>query len=413
MIKRTILKDLKNHLNNKQITLITGPRQAGKTTLMLILKKGLDKKRAKTVFFNLDIEQDWQYFLSQQSLIDKIRLEIGQNKGYVFIDEIQRKKNAGLFLKGLYDLNLPYKLIVSGSGSLELKEKIHESLAGRKRIFKLNTLSFNEFVNFKTNYKYQNKLSDFFKLEKDKKQSLLKEYLNFGGYPKVVLETKLTEKQKEINEIYQAYVEKDITHLLQVKKTSSFSKLVQLMAWQIGKITNLSQISSSLGLSVKTGKEYLWYLEKTFIIKKVAPFFKNTKKEIIKSPVYYFTDLGLRNHSLGLLGNIQTPPDFSFLFQNFVFSLLTEKFDYQPIKINFWRTKDGAEVDFIINTGQQLTACEVKYQNLPQPKISRSLISFIKKYQPEKALVVNLSLDQKITIDKTKVEFIPFYKIKL
>jgi len=158
-IKRDLQKSLENHLLNKEITLIVGPRQAGKTFLMRIIQERLNKKGLKTLFMNLDIEADKKFFVSQNSLIEKIRLELGKNGGYVFIDEMQRKENAGLFLKGIFDSNLPYKLIVSGSGSLELKEKIHESLAGRKRVFELNTLNFNEFVNFKTEYRYKNKLS--------------------------------------------------------------------------------------------------------------------------------------------------------------------------------------------------------------------------------------------------------------
>ena len=135
MIKRSLLIELEKHLQNKEISLITGPRQAGKTTLMLMLKSSLEEKKEKTLLLNLDIEADRRFFNSQAELVRKIQLEIGNNKGYVFIDEMQRKENAGLFLKGLYDMNLPYKFIVSGSGSIELKEKIHESLTGRKRIF--------------------------------------------------------------------------------------------------------------------------------------------------------------------------------------------------------------------------------------------------------------------------------------
>ena len=151
MIKRKLHKDLKEHLSKKEISLIIGPRQAGKTTLMMMLKEYLTKKNEATLFFNLDIGNDIFYFQSQDKLLKKIKLELGSKRGFVFIDEIQRKENAGLFLKGLFDMDLPYKFIVSGSGSLELKEKIHESLAGRKRVFELNTLSFEEFVNYKTN----------------------------------------------------------------------------------------------------------------------------------------------------------------------------------------------------------------------------------------------------------------------
>src|SRR3990167_2573098 len=154
MIKRKIFDELKDHIDKKEITLIVGPRQAGKTTLMLLLKEHLEAQGKKTIFLNLDIESDKQFFTSQDQLLRKITLEIGGGEGYVFIDEIQRKEDAGLFLKGLYDMNLPYKFIVTGSGSLELKEKIHESLVGRKRFFTLDPVSFPEFLNYQTDYKF-------------------------------------------------------------------------------------------------------------------------------------------------------------------------------------------------------------------------------------------------------------------
>ena len=220
MIQRNLFNELKIHLGKKEISFIIGPRQAGKTTLILMLKEYLEKKGERTVFLNLDIESDKEYFSSQLDLIKKIRLELGEKRGYVFIDEIQRKENAGIFLKGIYDSNPPYKFIASGSGSVELKEKIHESLIGRKRLFELSTLTFEEFVNFRTNYKYKNKLQEYFAIEKKKAEQILDEYLSFGGYPRVVLEDLLVEKRKIINEIYQSYLEKDISYLLKIKKTS-------------------------------------------------------------------------------------------------------------------------------------------------------------------------------------------------
>ncbi len=108
------------------------------------------------------------FFSTQEKLLNKIRLELGTEKGFVFIDEIQRKENAGLFLKGIYDMGLPYKFIISGSGSIELKEKIHESLAGRKRLFELSTVTFMEFVDFRTDYHYSNRISEFFNIETPK-----------------------------------------------------------------------------------------------------------------------------------------------------------------------------------------------------------------------------------------------------
>ena len=408
MIKRYLFDEVKKHLDKKEISFIVGPRQSGKTTLMLWLKDYLERKGKKTLFLNLDIEMDKIHFTSQSALLRKIELEIGKDIGYVFIDEIQRKENAGVFLKGIYDIGTPYKFIVSVSGSVELKEKVHESLAGRKRIFELPTLTFEEFVNFRTDYRYEDKIVEFFSIEKETGYTLLDEYLNFGGYPRIVLEDKLSEKLKLINEIYQSYIERDISYLLRVHKTEAFGNLVKVLASQIGNMINYSELSSTLGLSFKTLKEYLWYLEKTFIIQKVTPYFRNIRKEITKSPIFYFYDLGLRNFALGNFGNLENK---SFLFQNFVFNILKEKIRDTPSKICFWRTKDKSEVDFVIDSGRYTIPVEVKYQKLKKPKITKSLRNFINRYSPEKVWVVNLEMDTIVELDRTRVYFTPFYKL--
>lgn len=407
MIKRSLLEPLKAHLNQKEITLIIGPRQSGKTTLMLLLKEYLTEKGENTLFLNLDIESDKKYFVTQTALIDKIKLELGEGNGFIFIDEIQRKENAGIFLKGIYDMNLPYKFIVSGSGSVELKEKVHESLAGRKLTFELDTLSFDEFVNYKTDGRYEGRLKDFFAVDSEKTRGYLNEYLSFGGYPRVVTAVSLEEKRAVISEIYHSYVEKDIFYLLKVEKEEAFSNLIKIIASQSGNLVNYSELSSTLGISQKTVKNYLWYLEKTFILEKSTPFFKNIRKEITKSPIYYFTDLGLRNYVLGIFGNELVVKE-GFLFQNFIFRQIEQSVRSTNASINYWRTKDGAEVDFVVEVDGKIIGIETKNKEMKEKEIQRSLRSFINKYQPEKVFLVNLSLNDKTEISKTKVFFVPY-----
>jgi len=411
MIKRNLFEDLKNHCAQKEISLLVGPRQAGKTTLMLMLRDYLVAQGSNTLFLSLDFDSDLPFFTSQRHLVNKIQLEIGKNKGYVFIDEIQRRDDAGLFLKGLYDLNLPYKFIVSGSGSIELKEKIHESLVGRKRIFELNTVSFKEFVNYKTGYRYEDSLGLFFELEKESTRQFLIEYLNFGGYPRLLLAEEQKEKIRIIDEIYRSYLERDISYLLRVEKTEAFSNLIKVLAAQIGRLVNYSELSSTLGIALQTIKKYLWYAEKTFIMQRITPFFRNTRKEITKSPVAYFYDVGLRNYALGLYGNLITPSETGFVFQNFIFNLMKEKVLFSPAEIHFWRTKDKAEVDFVITLGQRTLPVEVKFKELKKPEIGRSLRSFISRYQPEMAWVINTELKKKIKLEKTEISFLPFWDI--
>ena len=154
----------------------------GRTLLRLTIGE-LQSRGERAVFLSLDFEYDRPYFSPQQSLIKKLELEIGINKGFVFIDEIQKKENAGLFLKGIQDLDLTYKLIASGSGSVDLKARVKESMVGRKRVYELYPVSLTEFVNFKTDYQYENKPVDFFSVEGLRLDSILSEYLHFGGYP--------------------------------------------------------------------------------------------------------------------------------------------------------------------------------------------------------------------------------------
>lgn len=409
-IKRYILEDLIKHLDKKQISLIIGARQVGKTTLMTFLKDYLVSKNEKSIYLSLDSETDRKFFDSQTSLIEKIKLELGDKKGFVFIDEIQRKENAGLFLKGIYDMDLPYKFIVSGSGSVELKEKVHESLAGRKITFEVEPISFFEFFNFKTDYKYESNLEKYFSVEKDKSLRFLTEYLNFGGYPRVILAETLEEKKRELDEIFRSYIDKDIAMLLKVEKTEAFSSLIKILASQIGGIVNYTEIANTLGISLPTVRNYIDYLEKTYILRRIQPFFRNIRKEISKSPIVYFLDLGLRNYALGALGNLTRPDDFGFLFQNLFFNTLFSHFKFFNPKINFWRTTDKAEVDFVIDYIERVVPIEVKYKEFSTPTIQRSLRSFIEKYNPDKALIITKDFSSIISVNKTAVEFTPFWR---
>lgn len=411
MIERKIFSDLVKHLFQKEISIIIGPRQSGKTTLMEMLREHLDQKGERTLYLNLDIEWDRPHFESQAALLKKIELELGKRRGFVFIDEIQRKENAGLFLKGLFDLKLPYKFIVSGSGSLELKEKIHESLIGRKRLFELTTITFEEFINYKTDYKYKENLSGFFEIEKDRTQQLLMEYMNFGGYPRVVLESEQTEKIQIIDEIYRSILEKDIAYLLKVDKTEAFNALIKVLAGQIGNLINYSELSSTLSISYQTVKKYLWYSQKIFLLDLLSPYARNVRKEITRSPVAYFWDLGLRNYSLGLFGHLHSPSECGFIFENLVFLLLKKQIKLSSAKLHFWRTQDKAEVDFIIERGTRVTPIEVKFKSLKQEKIPRSLRSFLAKYEPSEAYIINLNFYKTVKIGKTTLIFLPFYEL--
>lgn len=411
MIKRAIFSSIEKHLVEPEMTILIGPRQVGKTYLMRLLQDYLKAKEEKTVFLNLDIDDHKQFFISQSAFINYIRLQVGETRAYIFIDEIQRKEDAGLFLKGIYDMNLPYKFIISGSGSLDLKAKIKESMAGRKQIFYISPISFEEFVNFKTEYRYEDKLQDFFAIETMKTQSLLEEYMKFGGYPRIVLSQTLEKKKNEMDEIYRSYIERDITDLLGVEKPDAFTNLLKIMASQIGSLVNITELSSAIGISNKTIQHYLWYLEETFVLKKVTPYYRNIRSEITKTPMYYFYDTGVRNYLLGLFGLLSIPPVLSgHLFENVIFNMLRLHTHFASTRIHFWRTTDNAEVDFVISTGLNSIPIEAKYTKLRSARTTRSFKSFLDKYKPKKAYIVHLGEKLEDTFNTTKISFLPFYE---
>lgn len=336
-------------------------------------------------------------------------MEFGDKSGYVCIDEIQQKENAGRFLKGLYDMELPYKFVVTGSGSLELKEKVGEALTGRKHLLLMDSVNFKEFADYKTDYKYSNKIESYFSLEEEKTQGLLNEYLIFGGYPAIVYSGDIQHKIDVMNEVFTSYISKDISYLLGVRSADKFIKMIKLLAVQSGGILNYAQLASDSGISVDTLKNYLWYAEQTFIISIVKPYFSNPKKELTKSPVVYFNDLGMLNYARGKFSKLDALN--GFVFQNFIFILLRAKYQTPISPVNHWRTKDKAEVDFVIHKPSTTIPVEVKFSHLKKKSISRSFRSYINRYKPEKAIVVNLSLDEQLVLNGTEIEFIPFWKL--
>ena len=414
LVKRSIFPEIIKHLDRKEITLIIGPRQVGKTTLLFQLKNYLLKKgcpESRIFIFNLDSIIESDLFDSQQKFINFLKERIGKGRLFVFVDEAQRVKNAGLFFKGIYDLNLPVKFVLTGSSALEIKAKIHESLTGRKRVFHLYPFDFSEYLSVwdKTLAKLvsQKEISSY---SREQIKEYLFRFINWGGYPKAALETNISEQRQILKEIFSSYVERDIIGFLKIKKYRAFVNLVSLLSSQIGQLVNISELSNSLKVEQRTLEKYLEVLEKTFVIKRIPPFFKNPRKEITKMPKIYFVDTGLRNFAIDTFQDFERRADKGQLLENFVFSEISKNTDK---RLYFWRTKEKAEVDFVLgNYTGILIPLEVKAATLKSPQISRSFRSFITRYHPPQAIIVNLGFRGKIQINKTEVVFIHPYEIQ-
>ena len=125
----------------------------------------------------------------------------------------------------------------------------------------------------------------------------------------------------------------------------------------------------------------------------------------------YFNDFGMRNFSIGQFGRYTMLSDMGFLFQNLVYHLLYEKIRPEGGTLHYWRTKDKAEVDFVIHKGDEVIPVEVKCRELKHKTMSRSLRGFLAKYNPKEAWVVNIKLMGEEKIGDTRVRFIPFFEL--
>lgn len=419
-IHRRAYFQLKSHLNRPEISLVLGPRQAGKTTLLNQLQQELHQQGRPNVWLNLDVVEDRQWFSSQHALLELVEKRVGQKtKAYVFIDEISRLDNAGLFLKGLYDLKSGHKFIVTGSGTLELKANIAEPLTGRKQVFYCFPLSFTEFAAFKLNLEAADfnresaQVTQELVVQPLRRQRLIAEYMNFGGYPAVVTTDTEDEKIRLLREVYSSYLEKDIQLLLKVEKPLVFENLVRILAHQVSNLVNRAELSVTLGVSQATIEKYLYLLEKTFVIETVRPFYRNARKELVKSPKVYFTDLGFMYLAQGVLPTWHRQPAGN-VFENACFLRLKELDWVKPPQ--FWRSKSGAEVDFVVVSPRTGGLIPVEVKSSAQAKLGKSLISFINTYQPQTGYIYFQSGTGKghaRVYGKTQISFTPYHYLLL
>ncbi|MBI2450954.1 MAG: ATP-binding protein [Parcubacteria group bacterium] len=388
----TIIRDItlkaRKYLEDPEILIFIGSRQAGKTTILKQLQSILEQENKKTYFLNLE-DPDYLILLNEspKNLFKIFPVDL-KKKNFIFIDEIQYLKNPSNFLKYFYDEYAgAIKIIASGSSAFYLDKKFKDSLAGRKKIFNVFTVSFREFLRFKEEEELSKK--DFEKLtlsEKEKIELYYREYIIYGGYPRVVL-APLSEKQDILRDIVYSYIKKDIFEA-HIRQEEIFYKLFKIFAVQVGSLVNASELANTLGVSKTAVDHYLYVMQKSFHIKLINPFYKNVRKELTKMPKVYFYDLGLRNFLVDNFSPYDTREDKGILLENAVFRQLLDKYDSNDIK--FWRTVQKNEIDFII---KEKEAIEVKAQPLQFKEKNYKI--FMENYKDFNFKIVSLSVKMK------------------
>ena len=342
MYKRKLYYKIKAKIEEKEIIVVTGMRRVGKTTL---LKMIFDEIKSGNKIF-LDIENPLNQKIFEEEDYDNIWANLKPlgidkvKKAYIFIDEVQLKPDITKVIKYLYD-HYDVKFFLTGSSSFYLKNLFPESLAGRKVIFELFPLDFEEFLVFKEYEKrfypeLEKKDSEKNKIEYEKMKKLYEEYLEFGGFPQVVLADGIEKKKEFLIDVFKSYFEKDVQILADFREIRAFRDLLLLLLKRIGSKLEITKLSSEIGVSRETIYSYLSFLEKTYFISLISPYTKSVDREISKTRKIYVCDNGIAKY-IGNCGD-------GSLLENSVFHNLRKYGD-----IRYYQKRTGAEIDFILD----------------------------------------------------------------
>ena len=354
-IKPEVLKSLEQE--GSLVIILYGPRQAGKTTLMREVLKG---KESNTLWANGDdIEVQSKFSLHS---LEHLKGLVG-NKKILAIDEAQKIDHIGLSLKLLVD-NLDIKILVSGSASFDLADKLGEPLTGRTRTFWVYPLSVAE-ISAHHNWE----------LNKD---TILNRVLRYGTFPKVFNLPDESGTENYLYDYINNYLYRDILTLGLVRKPKKVLDLLSLLALQIGGEVSVNELAGALSLNRQTVENYLEILEKLFVIFNLRGFSRNLRKEINKTSKYYFYDVGVRNAVIRNFNEFNVRDDLGQLWENLFImeKLKLSNNTSRPANFYFWRTYDQKEIDLIEERDGKLRAYEVKWQQ----KSSKVPEDFLKAY---------------------------------
>ena len=364
MIERKLQKVIKDRFFNGKAIVLIGARQVGKTTLLQELTNG-----ANDILW-LNGDELATRTLLQEVSVEKFRSLIGSKKIMV-VDEAQRIENIGLKMKLITDHLPEVQLILTGSSSFELANRVNEPLTGRKWEYTLFPLSFAEMA------EHTNAFDEI-------KHLPLR--LVYGYYPDVV--THPGDEKEVLKQITDSYLYKDILEWERVKKSDKLVKLLQSLAFQVGSEVSLTELGQQLDLDKNTVEKYIVLLEQAQVIFRLGSLNRNLRNELKTARKIYFYDNGVRNALINNFNDLALRDDTGALWENWMISELVKKrsYDRQFVNRYFWRTTQQQEIDYIEEADGHFTAYEFKWSPKKKAKISQT---FLKAYPNTEIMTVN------------------------
>lgn len=391
--EREIYKQLQKFMPLPQIIALTGLRRVGKTTLMFkivedAIRAGFNPK--DIIYFSFDEFRDVEIREVMKEYEEFMEKDFRKEKYLLLLDEIQKLNNWEDQLKRIYDtFRKNIKIIVSGSESLFIRRKSKETLAGRIFEFKVEPLSFKEFLQFK-----EVDLKPIGLYEKELAK-LLNEFALTLGFPELVgIKEKDVIKKYVKESIVEKVVYRDIQNLFKIKDISIIESLLNIFMEEPGQLIETSELAKELKISRQTISNYLTYLEEAFLIKKLYNFSRSRRKVERKLKKYYPTVI-----SVDLLfrdDDISKSKVFEWLIVN------QSKAEF------FWRDSYKNEVDIVMTNGEAMPI-EIKYGKIDL----KGLLAFMKKFNVNESYVISHNKEAKQKIDGRIISVIPAFKFLL
>ncbi|MBC7775998.1 MAG: ATP-binding protein [Phycisphaerae bacterium] len=336
MYPRSIEPSLLQRLNAFPVVGITGPRQAGKTTLAKSIVKQLGRK---TVYLDLELPSDLNHLHNAEFFLKE------NEENLVILDEVQRKPELFPLLRSLVDQHrVPGRFLILGSASPELLRQSSETLAGRISYLELTPFHVKELPD-----------GDF-------KKNWLR-----GGFPPALFATEEVMAFQWLQDFVITFIERDLPQFGLTAPSQTLRTLLQMLTGTHANLLNQSAIANSLDLTIPTIKRYLSYLENAYFIRFLQPWYANVGKRLVKTPKVYFRDSGVLHQLAGisnsnqLLGNQIAGASWEgYVLQQIIANLPSSILPY------FYRTKDGSEIDLVLVRGNKpVLAVEIKMSASP------------------------------------------------
>lgn len=366
MKKRLLYYELVKYLNHKNALLITGMRQVGKTTLM---RQIFEEVKEPKLWFDFDNPLDQKIFEDEDyKVIQKRLTDMGGKKGKlsVFIDEIQNFSEVTKVIKYLIDHH-GVKFYLTGSSSFYLKNLFPESLSGRKFLYELPPLNFQEYLYFRgavslkevQNSTLQDALRKNSIFTHKARIAEYDDFLTYGGFPEVVTTEDTDTKIMVLKNIFASFFEKDIKILSDYSDIRELRDMILLLVPRVGSMLEVTRLSSELSVDRVKIYRFLEFLQGTFFIRLLPRFSKSIDRAVAGGKKVYFTDTGLLN----VIGRVSEAQ----VFENAIINQLAT-FD----KVSFYNKRNTAEIDAVLD---KHTAFEVKLTGTQQDLSKLSKLS--------------------------------------